>query len=219
MRAGSSILGPVKLALTKFSRNNFQERQRRHHMGAATINRPMLHTPTLEVEGSSPAGLRGQAMMCAANEKIPYRMWNRMMEEQEILQRLEAEHYTTVQREAESLETIFGEAEIPLQQADPSQLTGIWVLSKRLLGMVFLDFGDCLIYATSLAAEADEFITRDEYFRRLVLYIENPGSAPSDRQEWFKQTHDQVVACVAETIRVQEKDIRLPKVLAWDDKN
>lgn len=120
--------------------------------------------------------LRGQAMLAAAHETIPNRMWNRL-DEFEILERLDPDNYEKTADIGDITET-FADYGITVNESDPKRMPEVWDLSRHLLGCVYLDVGDCVVYASALLAQADELLTKDEYFRTVVNGVRNPNGNP-----------------------------------------
>lgn len=119
--------------------------------------------------------LRGQAMLKAAKESIPSRMWNRM-DEREVLLRLEEETLGQANNSAH-VEDLFSQHGIKLRECNPGSMIEVWALSRRLLDGIYLEAGDALVYASAVLAQADEIISKDDYFRRVVNCIHNPGAS------------------------------------------
>lgn len=155
--------------------------------------------------------LRGKAVLDAANEGIPHRMWNRI-DEREVFHRLSAEDYTEVQTDAEGLEELFQAGGIKLVETDPRRMSEVWRLVQLLLSVVFLDFGDSAVYASSLLAEADELLTTDGYLHWIANAIENPGGIQEpEERAYFHQARSKVIQLVSEAISIGVSEVRLPK--------
>lgn len=154
--------------------------------------------------------LRGKALLEVAKEGVAHRMWSRM-DEREILASLGSGHFAEVSSVVGNLESDFDEGGIGLVQADPGKMSEVWTLAPQVLGIVFLDLGDCAIYASALLAEANEFITADGYFREVVGYTENPGSAKPHQQTFFRDANGKMKALLASAIGVGVSEIILPK--------
>jgi len=144
--------------------------------------------------------LRGRAVLDAADEGIPSRMWNRM-DEDEILDRLRTDTYDEVQRDTGEIEDQFLAAGIILHETDPQRTREIWSVSRRLLGLVFLDTSDCAVYASALLAEADELLTADVYFRGIVNRLANPAGIPDpESKKRFEQARELLIKLISEAI-------------------
>jgi hypothetical protein len=155
--------------------------------------------------------LRGKAVLDAANEGIPHRIWNRI-DEREIFHRLSVENYTEVQTDAEGLEDLFQAGGIKLVETDPGRMSEVWRLAQLLLSVVFLDLGDSAVYASSLLAEAEELLTTDSYLHWVANAIENPGGIQeTEEQAYFHQARAKVVQLVSEAIGIGVSEVCLPK--------
>jgi hypothetical protein len=154
--------------------------------------------------------LRGIAIENAVKEKMPSRWWNRM-DEREILDRLRLDTYNDVRKEIDEIETLFDSVGIIMSQFDMNRLSEVLEIAKALLGLIFLDVGDCLIYACGLVGLADEFWTSDGYLRNVITWIENPGSAPADKQAYFQEVRNGVIDELSKVISIDPAAIQLPK--------
>ncbi len=158
--------------------------------------------------------LRGEAILDAATENIPHRLWNRF-DEREILACLEWNTYQRIQAETDDMDSLFQSAGIDVNLADPSTMTQVWSVARRVLGCLYLELGDCAVYASALLAEADELLSGDNYFRELVGWVQNPGSAPSSMVAHFTRSNTYLKDIVAEATNTHVSKIHLPKAPKW----
>lgn len=154
--------------------------------------------------------LRGKAVLNAAEQGLAHRMWSRM-DETEILNRLDSSAFADIQDIMGELEEDFGEAGILLVEADPGKLSEVWSLASRIIGITYLDLGDCAVYASTLLAEADELITADKYFRQVADRVQNPGGAPPAQQPYFVDANNKMKVLLSEAIGISTSEIVLPK--------
>lgn len=148
-------------------------------------------------------------MLDAADEGIPHRMWNRI-DEFEIIDRLRAEVYQEVQQSISEIENQLRSAGIDIFEADPERMKLVWSMALQVLGFVFLDLGDCAVYASALLAEADEIITGDRYFRYVVN--ENAEVFPDENKRlYFQQAKADLRQIVADAIGIDVSEVYLPK--------
>ena len=157
--------------------------------------------------------LRGKAMLEAAREGTAHRMWSRM-DEREILASLTSAHFVDISDAMRNLESDFDAGGVDLIEADPGKMSEVWTLAPQVLGIVFLDLGDCAIYASALLAEADEFITADGYFKEVVGYMENPGGAKPHQRAFFQDANGRMKTMLASAIGIGISDVTLPKASA-----
>lgn len=154
--------------------------------------------------------LRGKAILEAAGEGYANRMWTRM-DEKEILASLTSDHFSDISYVVNELDTQFADAGIDLAASDPKEMRDIWSLAPQILGIVFLDLGDCAVYASALLAEADELVTADRYLKEVATYMENPGGA-TPTQEAFYRDANKKLKTVLTTIRSRKiTEVKLPK--------
>lgn len=154
--------------------------------------------------------LRGKAILHAAEEGVAHRMWNRM-DETEILSRLDPSAFADILNSVSDLETDFDEAGIVLVEADPKKQSETWSLASQILGVTFLDLGDCAIYASALLAEADELVTADNYFRQVVNYMQNPGGAMPHQRAYFRDANNKMKILLSGAIGINVSEVVLPK--------
>lgn len=128
--------------------------------------------------------LRGKAIVNAAEEGIPHRMWSRM-EEKEIRARLCAKEYKDVQTCTAGIEAQFMEAGIAVSETDSKTAYQAWAFAKEVLGRLFFDVGDCAVFASATVALADELVTTDSSLRDTIGWIRNPGQAPPDDVDYY----------------------------------
>jgi hypothetical protein len=157
-------------------------------------------------------GLRARFIEDALKERMPSRWWNRI-DEGELLDRLTPDAYEEVEKEIDDLESMFDSAGITISEFDIHRLPDVFQAAKLLLGLVFLEEGDCVVYAGALVEEADEVWTSDTYLKTVVAGIENPGSAKNGRQDYFREVNKKVREGLARIISVDPADLQLPKAI------
>ena len=106
------------------------------------------YSPVAQVELVS-GRLRGEAILDAASENIPHRLWTRF-DEREIFARLEWNVYERIQVETNDLDALFQTAGIDVTPVDASTMTQVWSVARRILGCIYLELGDCAVYASAL---------------------------------------------------------------------
>jgi hypothetical protein len=153
-------------------------------------------------------GLRGKAMEDAISEKMPNRWWGHM-DEREVLDRLGPTTYEQVETDIDDIEVLFDSAGIAISEFN-LRLPEVFQMTKILLGLVFLEVGDCIVYACALIAEADELWTFDGYLKTIVGRIEDPSTAP-ERRAYYEGINRRVKDAVAKIISIDPTEVRLPK--------
>ena len=122
---------------------------------------------------------KGRAIVNAAKEGVPDRMWTRFHDEWEISARLTTADLSDVRTTVEGLGSPLERAGIPATVSDPDRTRDVLDLAKEVAGLVYLGLADSVIYASALVAGADYLITTDKYFRKTVNRIRT-GQEPHD---------------------------------------
>ncbi len=155
--------------------------------------------------------LRGRALLDAAREGIPHRMWSRM-DEYEMLSRIPPTAYEAVQRDTDGLEQRFQAVGVDIAETSQGRMHDVWSLARLLLGLVYLDFGDSMVYASAVLAEADELVTDDGYLQCVANRIENPGGIQeSETRAYFEGVRRTLVELVSGTVGIDARDVCIPK--------
>lgn len=115
--------------------------------------------------------LRGQALLKAAEEGIPDRMWSKFREK-EVGQRLTPPDFCKVHRGIDDFIMILREdLNVEAVVIRDESMSEVWSIARELAKLVFLDTNDCLIYASALTVGAKYLITDDGYLREKVEAI------------------------------------------------
>lgn len=128
--------------------------------------------------------LKGSALLAAAKEGAPDRMFSRL-DETEVLSRLDEVAYSRALEAVENCREICFKADIALHRSDPEGTQEVWALAEGILGNVFLNVGDTLVFAGALLEEADEVVTADGYLRRVIEHVHNPIASPPEYVAYF----------------------------------
>lgn len=123
---------------------------------------------------------RAKALERAAAEGIPDRMWTRFREK-EVNDRLQAGDLTRIQRRVEEVGPALEAAGIDASVADADRTKDALQLAKHVAAAVHMSVADCMIYAGSLVAEADELISADNYLRKTVNRLRDHSSMKDAR--------------------------------------
>lgn len=171
------------------------------------------YSPVAQVELVS-GRLRGEAILDAASENIPHRLWTRF-DEREIFARLEWDVYERIQTEINDLDHLFHTAGVDVTPVDAPTMAQVWAVARRVLGCIYLELGGCAVYASALLVEATELLSGDNYFRELVGWVHNPGSAPPHARTHFGRANAYLKSIVATAIGVEASKIHLPTASKW----
>ena len=118
--------------------------------------------------------VRGAAIVSAANEGIPSRMWSKIQEE-EIRERISGAELVDLKTRVEDLSAFLENSGIAITATDAYRTRDVLELAKGIVSLVYLDAVDSIIYASALIAEADYLVTRDRYLRETVNLIQRPN--------------------------------------------
>lgn len=155
--------------------------------------------------------LKGNALIEAAGQGVTHRMWGRF-EEREILERLRPDVYKQISQHTSDLEEQFGKAGIFLRQTDPDHSQDTWALAKVLLGLVYLDVADALVFSSCLLAEADEFLTSDGYLREVAGRIVGADKLREPEKSYYRRVQIGLRDAVAQLIRTTAAEVTLPSI-------
>lgn len=146
---------------------------------------------------------KGRAIVNAAGEGIPDRMWTRIYEE-EISARLTTADLTDIKTSMERLGPAMERAGIPATVSDPDRTRDVLDMAKEIAGLVYLGIADSVIYASALVAGADCLITRDEYFRKTVNRIRNGENTYVEIKQKFRVLVGQIMLTDPDNIALPE---------------
>ena len=146
---------------------------------------------------------KGRAIVSAAREGIPDRMWTRF-HEPEVSERLTMADLSEVKTSVERLGSAMERAGIPATVSDPERTRDALDLAKEIAGLVYLRMADSVIYASALVAGADCLITRDEYFRKTVNHIRNGENTYVEIKQKLRVLVGQVMLTDSDNIALPE---------------
>lgn len=115
--------------------------------------------------------LRGKALLKAAQQGIPHRMWS-LHSENEVSRRLKPNTFRDVHQGIDNLLDILGnELGVDAVVSHGERMIEVWDIARGLSKIVFLDPADCVIYASALAVGATYFVTADGYLWQMANKI------------------------------------------------
>jgi len=129
--------------------------------------------------------LEGQAHARLAQEGLPYRMRQRAGVLSELVTMyLEAQDYRQVIREWDYfLNRLKNNGHIMVSYVeDEENFSRIAEVAEFLQSRVFMDVVDSWMYACALVMQAEEIITFDGYFKRVINRLHNPQGEPDWQQ-------------------------------------
>ena len=118
--------------------------------------------------------LKGRALLDAAKEGIPDRMWNRFSED-EIAARLTLRDFHEVKTAVDGLGTALENLGIEVA-VGADHARDVLNLARHVAGLVYMDAMDCVIYSHALVTQADYLITKDGYLKNTVNRIRSGDS-------------------------------------------
>ena len=121
--------------------------------------------------------MRGEALRKAAGEGLPDRMWSKF-KEREIRRRVSVEDARRIMVEVERLVMRLREVGVSVHRQDGGDDAYVIEVAKAVAGVVYMDPADCIVYSSSMVAQAGRLFTGDEYLRRTVNLIANPQERP-----------------------------------------
>lgn len=162
------------------------------------------YSPISELELVS-GRIKGAAILAAAQESIPDRMWSQFREP-EVRERMSIKETQQVSARVNVfLETLKG-LEISIGYSDLQKDRDVLRLAKEIVSLVYMAGMDSIIYAWAIFSRADYLITFDESFKEVVDKVHK---AADDR---YRHIASKLKRCVREVTLVDEEEIVLPHV-------
>lgn len=112
---------------------------------------------------------KGKALISAAEENIPERMWSRFQyDEKYINRRLTPAILTMTVSHINDFASQLSSLDISVIEGAESGVTETWILARKLLSVMYMSVNDALIYASALLERARYIVTFDYYFRKTI---------------------------------------------------
>ena len=118
---------------------------------------------------------KGKAILKAAAEGVPDRMWS-PLGEKDIAERLSASDFTQIADGVDALSGMLQDAGIDATVSSTDRGRDVLAIAKEVMGLVYLSVIDSVLYAEAIAAQADQMISADEYLRKTVRRIKKEVS-------------------------------------------
>lgn len=167
------------------------------------INIQVQYAPISELELIT-ARTKGKAIISAANEGIPDRIWSHFREE-EIRERVDTTELADIKDQVDSLTSLLEDSGVAVDTNNQTQTDQSLVLAKEINGLVYMEAMDSIIYANAILAQADYLFTADGYLKETVNYIYKPSDKPR-----YKNIRQQLQQFVRQIILGNAEDIVLP---------
>ncbi len=146
-------------------------------LAAQGVDVQVQYSPISELELLN-GRAKGKAILNAAEEGIPDRMWWRFREE-EIRQRVGPTDLEKVKEGVDELASMLERSGIAVKTNDRDHTRDVLELAKGINGLIYMETMDSIIYASALVARADYLFTADQYLRNTVNFICRPGGSAS----------------------------------------
>lgn len=131
----------------------------------------------------------GEVRINIAKEGIPHRMWSKFSEK-EIRDRITAEDLAAIKVRIDSLDSMLEESGVRVTRSDSKRTNEVIDLAKGIVGLIYMDEIDSIIYASAVVAEADYLVTADSYLRETVNDICDPKN---QRYEKIRQNLSELI--------------------------
>ena len=169
------------------------------------------YTPISELELLT-GRTKGQAIMIAAKEGVPDRMWSRLREE-EFRDRVGSADLADIKDRIDGLASMLEESGVAAKTSRSDQASESLELAKGINGLVYMEVMDSIIYASAIVAQAEYLLTADEYLRKTVNYIYCPCGNPR-----YEEISRKLQQLVSQIILGNADDIQLPSAHKVTDK-
>ena len=169
----------------------------------ATQDVHVQYAPISELELLT-ARTKGQAIMSAAKEGVPDRMWSRFREE-EIRERVSLTDLADIEDRVDGLTSMLEESGVAVKTSRHDQTSEVAELAKGINGLVYMEPIDSIIYASALLAQADYLFTADGYLKQTVNYIYGLGSEPR-----YEEIRKKLQELISQMILGKTNDVEFP---------
>ena len=142
----------------------------------------LMRERDLQVEYASVAELellvgrtKGRAVLNAAREGVPDRMFSRIRETQ-IRQRVNTTQLAEIKAGIDDLADLLEKAGFIVQKSNTERARDVLGLAFEINGLVYIDTMDSIVYSSALLSQADYLFTADRAFQGIVNKIQNPAA-------------------------------------------
>lgn len=147
---------------------------------------------------------KGKAILIAANEGVPDRMWSQLREK-EIHERVSPNDLADIKYRVDELTSMLGESGVAVKTSRSDQANDALELATGINGLVYMGAMDSIIYASAIVAQADYLFTMDGYLRTTVHHIHSPCDKPR-----YEEIRRQLQQLVSQIILGSTTDVVLP---------
>ena len=132
----------------------------------------------------------GKARINVAKEGVPHRMWSRFSET-EIRDRITAKDLADIKTRIDTLSSMLKESGVTVTRSDSNRTNEVIELAKGIVGLIYMDEMDSIIYASAVAAGADYLVTADGYLKETINNIRN---SQDQRYEEIRQKLNELIS-------------------------
>lgn len=119
---------------------------------------------------------RGAAIISMAKEQVPPRMWTRLRE-RDIRARVSSEEMANIEASVKKLEENLDKLKVRvIGRTSPEKTRDALEFALEIVGLVYIESVDSIIYASALLADAQHLVTSDSQFRKVINGIKNSPS-------------------------------------------
>lgn len=131
------------------------------------------YSPVSELELSM-TRTQGSALVAAAKERIPGRIWSKLVtSEEQIKLWVKSHELHEIRRGIEEMVERLREVHIEVTESS-ERTREIWDVARGITGLLYLSVEDCIIFASALVASAEYLLTVDGYLKTIVNTVHNP---------------------------------------------
>ena len=127
---------------------------------------------------------RGRALLSAAKEGVPDRMYSRFLEK-EISARVGVAGLKEIKEKVDGLTSLLKDSGVAVEMRVSNETRDVLELAKGINGLIYMQAMDSIIYASTLVAKADYLFTSDEYLKKTINRIQglrSSGDTTRDRE-------------------------------------
>ena len=131
------------------------------------------YSPVSELELSM-TRTQGSALVAAAREQIPGRIWSKLVtSEEQVKLWVKSHDLHEIRRGIEGLVKRLKEVHIEVTESS-ERMREIWDVARGITGLLYLSVEDCIIFASALVVSAEYLLTVDGYLKTIVNTVHNP---------------------------------------------
>ena len=150
--------------------------------------------------------IKGRALLNAAREGVPDRMFSRIYEEQ-IRQNVNTTQLSDIKAGVDNLANMLGKTGVNVLQGNSGMARDVLDLAFQINGLVYIEALDSIVYSSALLSRADYLFTSDGAFKNITNRIQKPNG-----DAFFEQVNVNVRKLVANFTLEKVSKVVLPSV-------